>query len=280
MAKQFRYREGDATAADTKTALTTAGSDTAPGPLNVPQGMKFITAVIVTHISNMAAATGYSAFARLEGPGMAGGPQVIPVGAGGMAVATGGNGANKPLRIPVTFPVTEANEIQVYGEMAGTDVGLLSMGIGLEFSDKAEGTEDENKTLLVEGDITTADARTALLTQGSITAPSMLVPAGFTKISKVIVAATSEGLADGSQSWFVRLGGNAVRGGEQLLPIGASGRIAVQSGSDAAPQFVAPYVYENCDIEVSPSDVVSVWAEGAGTDTGTGHAVVGLVFAK
>ncbi len=73
MSKQYRYREGDATAADTKTQLTTAGSDTAPGILPVPAGMKFITAVLVTHISNMAAATGYSAFVRLEGPGMVGG---------------------------------------------------------------------------------------------------------------------------------------------------------------------------------------------------------------
>lgn len=280
MAKQFRYREGDATAVDTKTQLTTAGSDTAPGPLQVPQGMKFITAVIVSHISNMAAATGYSAFVRLEGAGMAGGPQTIAAGAGGMAVATGGNAANKPLKIPVNFPVIEGNEVQVFGEMAGTDVGLLSLAVGLEFSDAAGAGSAEHKTLTVEGDITSADTRTALLTQGSVTAPSLLVPAGFTKIEKIICAATSEGLADGSQSWFLRLGGNAVKGGEQLLPLGASGRIAVQSGSDAAPQFVSPYMYEDCQIEVSPSDVVSIWAEGAGTDTGTGHAVVTLVFGK
>ncbi len=280
MSKQYRYREGDATAADTKTQLTTAGSDTAPGPLQVPQGMKFITAVIVSHVSNMAAATGYSAFCRLEGAGMAGGPQQIPVGAGGMAVATGGNAANKPLRIPLNFPVIEGNEIQIFGEMAGTDVGLLSIGVGLEFSDAVGTGSAEHKTLLVEGDVTAADTRTALLTQGSVTAPSLLVPAGFTKIEKIICAATAEGLADGSQSIFVRLGGNAVKGGEQLLPIGSSGRIAVQSGSDAAPQLVSPYVYEDVQIEVSPSDVVSIWAEGAGTDTGTIHAVVGLVFGK
>ena len=60
MAKLYRSREGEATAVDTKTQLTTLGSETAPGPLLVPQGMKFITGIIVSHISNMAAATGYS----------------------------------------------------------------------------------------------------------------------------------------------------------------------------------------------------------------------------
>jgi hypothetical protein len=62
--KQYRLREGDVTAVDTKTQLTTAGSDTAPGPLVVPQGMKFITGVRVAAVQNMAVATGYGAFIR------------------------------------------------------------------------------------------------------------------------------------------------------------------------------------------------------------------------
>ena len=278
--KQYRLREGDASAVDTKTQLTTEGSRTSPGSLNVPQGMKFITAVIVNHVSNQAAATGYSAFCRLEGPGMLGGPAQLPVGAGGMAVATGGNTALKPVRIPVNFPVVELNEIQVFGEMAGTDVGLVSMNITLEFSDAAGPGETEMKTLLVEGDLTAADTRTALITQGSITSPSLSIPAGYTKIVKVIVAATAEGLADGACNIFVRLGGNAVKGGEQVLGAGAAGRIAVQAGSDAAPQIVSPYVFEDTEIEVSPGDTIAIDGEMAGTDTGTVHIVIGLVLGK
>lgn len=278
--KQFRLREGDATAVDTKTQLSTAGSETAPGAQNVPAGMKFITGVLVAHASNMAAATGYSAFARLEGAGMTTGPKQVPVGAGGMAVATGGNAANKPFRIPVCFPVSELNEVQVFAEMAGTDVGLVSFGIGLEFSDTANPGEDEHQSLLVEGDLTAADTRTQLLTAGSVSAPSLQVPIGFTKIKKVIVAATAEGLADGATNIFVRLGGTGVKGGEQLLPAGAAGRIAVQSGSDAAPQLVAPFVYEDVDIEVSAGDSIAIYGEMAGTDVGTVHIVVGLLFGK
>ena len=278
--KQYRLREGDVTAVDTKTQLTTAGSDTAPGPLLVPQGMKFITGVLVAGIQNMAAATGYSGFIRLEGPGLENGPESFAVCAGGNAVATGGNGVNPVKRIPVNIPVVEANEIQVFGEMAGTDIGGMGYVVALEFSEAVGEGASPIKTLTCEGDIASVDTRTSLTTQGSVASPSLIVPAGYKKIDKLLVAASSEGLADGKQCWFIRLGGNAVRGGEQLLPVSASGRIAVQAGSDAAPQICPVQILENLEIEVSSSDTISVWCEGAGEDTGTGHAVVTLVFAQ
>lgn len=280
MSKQLRAREGDVTAVDTKTAFTTVGSDTAPGPLLVPQGKKFITAVIVSAIQNMAAATGFSAFIRLEGPGMVNGPETIAVAAGGNAVATGGNAAKPAVRIPINFPVNEANEIQVFGEMVGTDIGGMGFIVGLEFSDAAGPGAGEHRTITLEGDITAVDTRTALNTQGSITAPSKLVPAGYTKIDKIIVAGAADGLADGKASLFLRIGGNAVLGGEQVIPIGTVGRIAVQSGSDAAPQIQGPVIFEDLEIEVSPSDTVSVWAEAAGDDPGTAYVACTLVFAK
>ena len=279
MPKLYRTREGDVTAVDARTQLTTVGSETAPGPLLVPTGMTHIVAVHVSHISNMAAATGYSAFIRLEGPGLMNGPEAIAVGAGGMAVATGGNFTLKPTRIPLNLPVNVANEILIFGEMAGTDVGLLSMNVTLEFADEAGAGDPINRTFTVEGDITSADTKTLLTTQGSVTAPSPVVPSGMKKISKIVFACTSEGLADGGQNWFLRLGGNAVLNGEQVIAMGASGRIAVQAGSDAAPQAITVSVLENVDIEVRASDTISVAAEGAGTDTGTGHAVVTLVYA-
>jgi hypothetical protein len=71
--KQHRTREGEATAVDTKTQLTTCGSDTAPGPLMVPKGMTYITKIRAAAIQNMAAATSFSGFVRLEGAGMVGG---------------------------------------------------------------------------------------------------------------------------------------------------------------------------------------------------------------
>lgn len=278
--KQYRLREGDATAVDTKTQLTTAGSDTAPGPLMVPKGMQYITGVKGAAIQNMAAATGFSAFIRLEGPGMANGPQSLAFAAGGNSVATGGNFVNYPVDIRVNFPVVEGNEIQIFGEMAGTDIGGTGFVVGLEFSDKPNAEGGDHKTITVEGDIASVDTRTALTTQGSVTSPSMIVPTEMTKIDKLIVAASSEGLANGKEVWFVRLGGNAVQGGEQLIPVSASGTIAPQAGSDAAPQCMTAWQFNDLDIPVSGGDTISIWAEGAGDDTGTGHAVVTCVFAK
>lgn len=276
--KLFRSREGSITAVDTRTQLATLGSESAPGPLIVPAGMKYIIGVIATQVASQTVATGYSAFLRLEGPGLKRGPEAIAVGAGGNAVATGGNVALKPVMLPVAFEVQEGNEILVFGEMAGTDVGSLEMGATLIFSDALPANMKIGRTFTVEGDIASADTKTALTTQGSVTAPSPVVPAGTKKISKIIVAATGEGLADGFQTLFLRLGGSAVLGGEQTLMIGSCARVAVQSGSDAAPQAVMATVLEDLDIDVRATDSITVSAEGAGTDSGTVHVVVTLVY--
>lgn len=133
MSKLYRSREGEATAVDTKTQLTTLGSETAPGPLLVPAGVRKISKVIVAALSNMAAATGFSGFIRLEGPGLPEGPIALAVVAGGMAVATGGNGTNLAEQIDIDIPVTNSNEILIFCEMAGTDVGQMSVGVTLCF---------------------------------------------------------------------------------------------------------------------------------------------------
>ena len=279
MSKLYRTREGDVSAVDTRTQLTTVGSETAPGPLLVPQGMKFITAVHVAACTNFAAATGYSAFVRLEGAGLPNGPETLAISAGGVPVATGGNQASQAVRIPVNLPVTPANEILIFAECAGTDLGEMSAVVTLEFAPALPAGQVVNKTFTVEGDITAADTKTNLTTQGSITAPSPVVPSTVKKIDKIVFAATSEGLANGSQNIFLRIGGNAVKNGEQVIAISSLGRIAVQTGSDAAPQNMVAVVLTDCDIEVNPSDTLAVSAEGGGTDTGTVHVVVTLIYA-
>jgi hypothetical protein len=133
MAKLYRSREGEATAVDTKTQLTTLGSESAPGPLLVPQGATKLAGVIIAAMENFAAATGYSAFIRLEGPGLPQGPEAIAVCAGGAAVATGGNFAAAATYVALDIPVTVANELLIFGEMAGTDVGQVSFGVTLVF---------------------------------------------------------------------------------------------------------------------------------------------------
>ena len=133
MSKLYRSREGEATAVDTKTQLTTLGSEAAPGPLLVPAGAKKISKIIIAACESFAAATSFSAFIRLEGPGLPGGPESFACLAGGAAVATGGNSANTPQVIEIDLPVTPANELLIFGEMAGTDVGQVSFGVTLVF---------------------------------------------------------------------------------------------------------------------------------------------------
>lgn len=133
MSKIYRTREGEATAVDTKSQLTTLGSEAAPGPLLVPSGVTKISRIIVAACENMAAATSFSSFIRLEGAGLPGGPEVFAGPCGGCAVATGGNAAVEPTEINVDIPVTSANEILIFGEMTGTDVGQVSFGVTLCF---------------------------------------------------------------------------------------------------------------------------------------------------
>lgn len=134
MAKLYRSREGTVSAADTRTQLSTLGSETAPGPLLVPSGASKLVGIIAAQCFNMGAATGYTALVRLEGPGLPEGPEAIAIGAGGVPVATGGNGVVPAVFIPLDIPVTVANEILIFGEMAGTDVGSSEFVVTLVFA--------------------------------------------------------------------------------------------------------------------------------------------------
>lgn len=134
MAKLYRSREGDVTALDAKTQLTTLGSQTAPGPLVVPAGATALSAVIVAFAPDYAAANDAVVMLRLEGPGLPNGPETLAVGATGSGVATGGASTQKAERIALDIPVTPSNEVLVFAEMAGEDVGTVRVGCTLEFT--------------------------------------------------------------------------------------------------------------------------------------------------
>lgn len=136
-----------------------------------------------------------------------------------------------------------------------------------------------SKTLTVEGDLATVDSRTNLTTQGSVSAPSLVVPSGTTKIDRIMATAAAEGLADGSAVFFLRIGGSAVKRGEQNIIFESAARIAVQAGSDAAAQIGRLFELTDANIEVNASDTLTIASEMAGNDVGTGHVAVTLIFA-
>lgn len=138
-----------------------------------------------------------------------------------------------------------------------------------------------SRTITVAGDVNAPDTRVLLTTQGSVSAPSLVVPSGMTKIKKVIAAGSHDGAADnGSALFFLRLGGNAVQNGEQVIVFGGAGNQTAQSGSDSAPNVMIPFVLEDADIEVKPSDTISISAEFAGVDIGDTAVIVTLVYGK
>lgn len=133
MSKLYRSREGQITAVDTKSQLTTLGSETAPGPLLVPAGARRIAAIIAAYATDQSVAADGSIFIRLEGPGLPEGPETLIIGSQGVAVATGGHGSRTARRIEVDIPVTPANEILIFAENDGEDVGTETVGVTLEF---------------------------------------------------------------------------------------------------------------------------------------------------
>lgn len=133
MPKLYRSREGTITAVDTKTQLSTLGSETAPGPLLVPSQAKVLKAIHFATASNMAVAADGSMLVRLEGSGLPEGPEVVAVGSAGVAVATGGHGNNNAYRLELDVPVSPSNEILIFAENVGEDLGEVSVGVTLEF---------------------------------------------------------------------------------------------------------------------------------------------------
>jgi hypothetical protein len=137
-----------------------------------------------------------------------------------------------------------------------------------------------SRTITIEGDVNSVDTRTNLTTQGSVTAPSLVVPAGMTKIKGIVVAGAADNAAAGQAALFIRLGGNAVLGGEQVIMFGSTGGQAPQSGSDQNPSYMKPFVLNDVDIDVRPSDTLTVAAEQAGADVGDVTVAVTLIYGK
>lgn len=134
------------------------------------------------------------------------------------------------------------------------------------------------KTLTVEGDVTTANTRTSLTAQGSVSAPSLVTPAGVSRITKIIVGAAADLAAAGGAVFLIRLDGPAVLGGEQTIIVAGQGGQAPQAGSDQATSRVI-LTELDVDIAVSPTEVIAIAAEMAGDDLGNARVAVTLVFA-
>lgn len=137
-----------------------------------------------------------------------------------------------------------------------------------------------SRTLTLEGTLAAPDTRYILTSGGDESAPALVVPKGVTKIDRIRAAFSHDGAADdGSAVVFLRLGGNAVKNGEQTIVIGAAGNQTVQSGSDAAPNVMHGFDEGDLDIEVQEGDTISIAAEYGGVDIGNIRVAVTPFFA-
>jgi len=137
-----------------------------------------------------------------------------------------------------------------------------------------------SKTLTVEGDVNAANTLTNITTQGSVAAPSRVTPTKATRIVSVIVAAAADQLAEGAANILVRLGGNAIRGGEQEIICAGLAANTVVAGSDLPPVYNPLFMLVDADIEVDGSEVIDINAEVVGDDLGDATVVVTLVYDK
>lgn len=137
-----------------------------------------------------------------------------------------------------------------------------------------------SKTITVEGDVNAIDTLVRLTGQGSVTAPSLVVPAGMKKIKALLATAGADGLAAGQAVMLVRLGGAAVLNGEQTIIIGGQCSQTVQAGSDAAPSIHTAFMIDDLDVDVNPSDTISISGEMAGVDVGDTTMAVTLIYSE
>ena len=122
--KLLGLREGDLTAVDTETELTTWGSDAAPGALNLETPVRTIVVTVATD----GAATGSAGFiARLRGTGSE--QFDMPAGAIGGTLATTSIARGFVLAYKVTIELK--GRVRLFGEMVGADTGTARLTIAL-----------------------------------------------------------------------------------------------------------------------------------------------------
>lgn len=135
---EYRSRESDVTAIDTKTELTTLGSQATPGALQVPQGVSRIAQIIATiGVLRITATTAAGAviFLRIEGDAVSTSQSIMVAGAGGFTTTSGSEVFSQgAVIIPTDIPVVPGNTINIFAEMAGADLGTVTVGATLVFT--------------------------------------------------------------------------------------------------------------------------------------------------
>lgn len=204
--KQTITVEGQVTAVDTLTALTTYGAENPTRKVDVDG----------THIRQMSAAfssdgagVGEAVFGvKLSGDGMRD-TQRIFIGAGGGQNATGLQDGMRNFVLDTSMPVNGGNVITVEATMAGVDTGTATVTVSLIIADGAPPA----RTLYasVEGTVTAVDSLTAMTTFGADTGQGPIpVNTKAQQMTRQWVVGASNSAAVGEGNAFVRISGTGL----------------------------------------------------------------------
>ena len=122
------------------------------------------------------------------------------------------------------------------------------------------------------------DKRISLTGQGSVGSPNLQTPAGARKITSAVLSVGTSVAVAGRATLLVRIGGTAVKNGEQTFIVAAEGYVAVQSGADTPGLAQVPLVLDDIDLDVDPSENIVVDVEMMDDDLGDVHGTVTLIF--
>ena len=132
---QYRTVEGEGSAtANTLTALTTFGAETAVGPVKVPAGAsRLVELWVAIGVDVDTAGDSVGFILRLSGKGMKDGDQDFIIGAGGGGVTNTGNAAMMAQVYQVELAVVANETINVQAAYTGDTTGAVTEGVTLVF---------------------------------------------------------------------------------------------------------------------------------------------------
>ena len=127
----YRTREGDVTASDTFTVLSSLYGVSTTASIILPSNVSTITGIMASFASDMAS-NGVTTYAlRLEGDGLSQGSEIINFGSHTTDGTPVSNGQNNDVQmIPVNIPVVANNQISVSVAMSA-DTGSCESAVTL-----------------------------------------------------------------------------------------------------------------------------------------------------
>lgn len=130
---EYVTREGTVAAADTRTGLTTLGSEASPGAITVPTGTSRIAQIIAAIAADGTGVGAATWVLRISGNGVKNGEQTMALGACGGTLATSDIQTNGAIVVPVDIPVSPGKQVTLSAEMCGTDLGTSEVAVTIAF---------------------------------------------------------------------------------------------------------------------------------------------------